>query len=198
MVLKPAQRARKARTTPGVLHMNRKRGDQGMDDLHYTERTGTASNGLRCSGSPFLSIRSMRPTRELSAVRSQRSGKPNALWGTVYRGISASIDWSHGFRRRLPAHLRGLGPIALTPHPSIVKSVAQFDIDLARVVPMEPSERLAVLEVHAAVGHVQGIQRRGDALSEVLANRKVERGVLRQVVTGIGLVNECVTEAGAI
>src|SRR5260370_32294821 len=63
---------------------------------------------------------------------------------------------------------------------------------------METSERLAVVEVHAAVSHVQGIQRSRDALSEVLANRKVERGVLRQMVAGIGLVHECVTEAGSI
>src|SRR5258708_761732 len=29
---------------PGFLHADRKQGDQGMDALHYTERTGTASN----------------------------------------------------------------------------------------------------------------------------------------------------------
>ena len=28
---------------------NRKRGDQGVDGMNYTERTGTASNGLRRS-----------------------------------------------------------------------------------------------------------------------------------------------------
>jgi hypothetical protein len=79
-----------------------------------------------------------------------------------------------------------------------MESVAQFGINLPRVVPVETSEGLAVVEVHAAVGYVQGIQRCGDALAEVLANRNVERGVLRQMVAGIGLVNECVTEAGAI
>src|ERR1700674_408678 len=79
-----------------------------------------------------------------------------------------------------------------------MKSVAQFDIDLARVVPMETAEGLAVVEVHAAVGHVQGIQRCGDALAEVLANRKVERGVLWQMASRIRAARERVTEAGAV
>src|SRR5712691_6031904 len=79
-----------------------------------------------------------------------------------------------------------------------MESVAKFDIDLARVVPMKASEGLAVVEVHAAVGHVQGIQRCGDALAEVLTDREIESCVLRQVITGIGLVNESVTEAGAV
>ena len=39
------------------------------------------------------------------------------------------------------------------------KSVAQLDIDFARVVPMKASEGLAVVEFDAAVSHVQGIQR---------------------------------------
>src|SRR6202521_5069079 len=33
---------------------NRKRGDQGVDALHYTERAGIASNGPRCFCSPFF------------------------------------------------------------------------------------------------------------------------------------------------
>jgi len=31
---------------PALFTQNRKRGDQGVDALHYTERTGTASNDL--------------------------------------------------------------------------------------------------------------------------------------------------------
>src|ERR1700674_5652883 len=42
---------------------NRKRGDQGVDALHYTERTRTASIGPRCSCPPFFLMSSMRPSR---------------------------------------------------------------------------------------------------------------------------------------
>jgi len=40
-----SERAKTA-TSPLVFTPNRKRGDQGMDAKHYTERTGTASNNL--------------------------------------------------------------------------------------------------------------------------------------------------------
>ena len=79
-----------------------------------------------------------------------------------------------------------------------METVAQFDIDFAGVIPMETAEGLAVVEVHAAVGHVQGIQRCGDALAEILANRKVERGVLGQMASRIRAPGERVAEAGAV
>src|SRR4029077_9437497 len=80
-------------------------------------------------------------------------------------------------------------------HPSIMETVAQFDIDFARVVPMETAEGLAVVEIHAAVGHVQGVQRGGNALTEVLAERQIERGVLGQMPFRIRVARERVTEA---
>ena len=60
--LKPAQPERKALMTPGSLHANHLRGDQGVDALHYTERTGTASNRrprsylVRCGRGPVLPL----------------------------------------------------------------------------------------------------------------------------------------------
>ena len=41
-------------TMPGSLHANASRGDQGVDALHYTERTGTASNDLPLSYSAWM------------------------------------------------------------------------------------------------------------------------------------------------
>jgi hypothetical protein len=38
----------------------RKRGDQGVDGMHYTERSGTASNSLRCSWLFFSMLRCRR------------------------------------------------------------------------------------------------------------------------------------------
>src|SRR5208282_5006820 len=68
--LKPAQRTRKALTTPASLsRRNRKRGSQGVDALYYTERTGTASNKpcrwwdrCRPSGPSFAAFR-VHPNR---------------------------------------------------------------------------------------------------------------------------------------
>jgi hypothetical protein len=53
--------------------------------------------------------------------------------------------------------------------PSIVESVAQLDIDFARVIPMKSSEGLTVVQFDATVGHVQGVQGGGDTLPEVFA-----------------------------
>src|SRR5450631_3255086 len=63
---------------------------------------------------------------------------------------------------------------------------------------MEAAKRLAVVEVHPAVGHIQGIQRCRKAITEVFANREIERGVLWQMVSRIGLAGESVTEAGTV
>ena len=81
---------------------------------------------------------------------------------------------------------------------SIVEPEAHLDKDLARVIPVEAAEGLTVVKFHAAVGNVQGIQRCRDTLAEVLAHREIEGGVLRQMVSGIGLALKSVAETGAV
>ena len=63
---------------------------------------------------------------------------------------------------------------------------------------METAEGLAVVEIHPAIGHIQGVQRCGESLVEILAEGKIEGGVLRQVVPRIRRVRKCVAEAGAV
>src|SRR5271166_6754336 len=81
---------------------------------------------------------------------------------------------------------------------SVAEPIAQFDKDFARVIPVEASEGGAVVEFDAAVGNVQCAQRGGDALAEILAERQIEGGVSGEIAAGIGLVRECVAEAGAV
>ena len=79
-----------------------------------------------------------------------------------------------------------------------MESIADLDINLPWVVPVEATEGLAVVKVDSAVGHVQSIQRRGKPLAEVLTQRHIESSVSRQVVSGIRLARESVAEAGAV
>src|ERR1700676_1114708 len=79
-----------------------------------------------------------------------------------------------------------------------MESVAQLDENFPRIVPVETAEGLAVVEIHAAVGHIQGVQRCGESVAEILAEGKIEGCVLRQVVPGIRRVRKGVAEAGAI
>ena len=79
-----------------------------------------------------------------------------------------------------------------------MKPVAQLDEDFARIIPVETAECLAIVEVHAAVGHIQGIQRSGESLTEVLTDREIESCVLRQVVPWIWLPWKGIAEARAV
>ncbi len=79
-----------------------------------------------------------------------------------------------------------------------MEPVAQLDKDFARVVPMESAKGLTIVEIHAPVDHVQSIERCGKALAEVFANREIERGVLRQMVSRIRLADESIAEAGTV
>jgi hypothetical protein len=81
---------------------------------------------------------------------------------------------------------------------SIMESITDLDINLPWVVPVEATEGLAVIEVDSAVGHVQGIQRRGESLAEVLTDRKIKGGVLRQVVPWIWVPRKSIAEARAV
>jgi len=52
---------------------------------------------------------------------------------------------------------------------------------------METAEGLARVEIHPAIGHVQGMHRCGESVPEILAEGKDAQGcVLRQVVPGYG------------
>src|SRR5580704_2082646 len=81
---------------------------------------------------------------------------------------------------------------------SVVEAIAKFDVDFAWVVPVEAAEGDAVIEFHAAICDVYRVQGSGEALAEIFAKRKIEGGVLRQIVAGIGLGGECVAESGAV
>ena len=63
---------------------------------------------------------------------------------------------------------------------------------------METAEGLAVVEIYSAIGHIQGVQRCGESIAEILAERKIEGCVLWQVVPGIRRVRKGVAEAGAV
>ena len=52
---------------------------------------------------------------------------------------------------------------------------------------MEATEGLAVVEIHPTIGHIQGVQRRGESFAEILAKGKIEGRVLRQIVPRIRL-----------
>ena len=63
---------------------------------------------------------------------------------------------------------------------------------------METAEGLAVIEIHPPVGHIQSIHRRREALPEILAQRKIERRVPRQMPLGEWSAHEGVTESRAV
>jgi hypothetical protein len=79
-----------------------------------------------------------------------------------------------------------------------MESIAHIGINLTRIVPVKTTEGLAVVKFHPAVGYIQGVQRRGELLAEILTDRKVEGCVLGQVVSRIWLPGKGVTEAGAV
>jgi hypothetical protein len=57
---------------------------------------------------------------------------------------------------------------------SIVEAIAKFDVEFARVVPVEAAEGEAIVILDAAIRNVQRGQRRGEAFAEILAERKIE------------------------
>src|SRR5258708_21799423 len=69
----------------------------------------------------------------------------------------------------------------------IVEAVAKFYIDFARIVPVESAEGYAVVEFYAAIGHVHGVQRGGEALAEILAKRQIDGCRRREISAGIRL-----------
>jgi hypothetical protein len=54
---------------------------------------------------------------------------------------------------------------------SIVKAIAQLDENFARFEKVRAAEGEAVVEQHAAIGDVDGLQIDGEALAELFAER---------------------------
>ena len=79
-----------------------------------------------------------------------------------------------------------------------MESIAELNVYLPWVVPVEATESLAVVEIHTTVGHIQSVQRRGESLAKILAYGEIKGCVLRQVVSGIGLSRKGVAEAGTV
>ena len=76
-----------------------------------------------------------------------------------------------------------------------MEAITKFNINLAGVVPVESAEGDAVVEFDAAVGDVDGVKRGGKALAKILAERKIEGGMPRQIGAGIRLSRKGVAEA---
>jgi hypothetical protein len=62
---------------------------------------------------------------------------------------------------------------------SVMESIANLDIDLPWVIPVKATKGLTVIEFYAAIRHVEGIHRCGEAFAEVFAQRDIERRVPR-------------------
>src|ERR1700740_1535236 len=63
---------------------------------------------------------------------------------------------------------------------------------------MEAAESDAVIKFDAAIGDVDGVQRRGKAFAEIFAERKIESRVPGQISAGIRLTGKCIGESGAV
>jgi hypothetical protein len=86
----------------------------------------------------------------------------------------------------------------LPSRPLVMEPIANLGINLTRMVPVETAEGLAVVEFHPTVCYIQGVQRCGESLTEILANGQTEGSVLRQFVPRIRLPGKGVTETGAV
>jgi len=79
---------------------------------------------------------------------------------------------------------------ATAPAPPLqMKTVANLDVDFARVQVVSSAESKTVVEQDAAIGNVDGLQVGGEFVAELLAERKVKGGVRLQVAwwrTAIG------------
>src|ERR1700730_8845364 len=91
-----------------------------------------------------------------------------------------------------------LSLVSLCRHSSVMESIAELDVNLPWVVPVEATESLAVVEIHTTVGYIQSVERRGESLAEVLTDREIKRGVRRQVVPWIWVPRKGITEARAV
>src|SRR6202020_2141349 len=77
---------------------------------------------------------------------------------------------------------------------SIMKPIPQFQINLARIIPMISAERKTIVILDAPVRHVERRHRRSEPIAEILAHRKIERRVLRQVIPRIRRARKSIAE----
>src|SRR5580704_2451247 len=82
---------------------------------------------------------------------------------------------------------------------SEVEMVSELPIDLSRVVPMESAERYTAIQLDTVVRHIRRGHRDGIfPFAERFPGREIERGVRRQIITGIRHAREGVAEARAV
>lgn len=81
-----------------------------------------------------------------------------------------------------------------------MKAIAELDVDLPGIVEVKSSERQAVVQQDAAIGHIQRGQRHLVflALAEAFPQRQVKGGVLRQVIARILRVRRSIRESRAV
>jgi hypothetical protein len=70
-----------------------------------------------------------------------------------------------------PPHLFSSGDGMVIAPLLIVEPVANLCINFSRIVPVEAAKGLTVIKLHSTIGHIQRVQRRGELLAEVLAQR---------------------------
>src|SRR2546427_5163693 len=79
-----------------------------------------------------------------------------------------------------------------------MEAIAELDKDFARFEVVGAAEGEAVVEQHATVGNVEGLEIDGKALPKFLAKRKIKSGVRREVLAGILRSLVLVGEAGCV
>src|SRR5580658_4953029 len=82
--------------------------------------------------------------------------------------------------------------------PSIVEAIAKLSVNLTRIIPVKSAESQTVVQLHAAVGHVQRSHRNSVFLSEGLAESNIERGMAGQIIPRILHAGESVGEPRAV
>src|SRR5271163_1441099 len=91
---------------------------------------------------------------------------------------------------------RRVETITANPPTSILESVAKLPIDEPRVVPMESAEGQAVIQLHAAISYIHGVNGNGVVLGKGFANREIESSVSRKIRTGILCLRRAIQAVG--
>lgn len=87
-----------------------------------------------------------------------------ALYGAHRNSVKRSGKAAYRFAKRITTNCPERPRLVLKP-------VAQFNKNLPGIIPVEPAKRDAIVEFDTSIGHVERIQRGGDALAEVFADR---------------------------
>ena len=65
-----------------------------------------------------------------------------------------------------------------------METIAQLHKNFPRIQEVGAAEGEAIVQREAAVGHVDALHVDGESFTETLAERKVERGVRREMIAG--------------